>query len=60
MDAFQSLSNEASLYGASPEVLEDFGQRRLMNSDRQITVLVEFGPLIHWARLLSATLYRNL
>jgi len=28
MDAFQSPSHEASLYGASPEVLEHFGQRR--------------------------------
>jgi len=41
-------------------VLEHFSQRRLMNSHRQIAVLVEFGPLLHWARLLSATLYRNL
>ncbi len=52
MDAFQSLSNEASLYGASAEVLEHFSQRRLVNPYRQIAVLVEFGPLLHWARLL--------
>jgi len=53
VDAFQPLSNQASLDASNSKVLHHFSQRRLMNSARQIAVIVKFRPCLHWARLFS-------
>ena len=49
IDAFQSLSNETSLYGACSEMCQHLSERCLMIPYRQIAIMVKFRPVLHWA-----------
>ena len=47
IDAFQALSDKASLQRSSAKVLKHFSQRRTINPYRQITMPVECRPFLH-------------